>query len=97
MQVVSELGEPFAPLPDDLLVNLRESRAVIDTLLNSLPSAFASTGIVSHTHHAHNLQTCTRLSGKAWFVSASNWLPTVMACGSSLQSVGDTLHARVTE
>lgn len=46
-QVVSELGEPFAPLPDDLLVNLRESRAVIDALLNALPNAFASTGNVS--------------------------------------------------
>ncbi len=26
--VVSELDEPFLPLPDDMLVNLRESRAV---------------------------------------------------------------------
>ncbi|KAK9794070.1 hypothetical protein WJX73_006515 [Symbiochloris irregularis] len=44
--VVSELGEPFAPLPDDLLVNLRDSRAVIDALLNSLPNAFANTSIL---------------------------------------------------
>lgn len=26
MMVVAELDDPFVPLPDDLLVNLRESR-----------------------------------------------------------------------
>lgn len=42
MLVVTELDEPFVPLPDDLLVNLGESRACVDTLLDSLPTMFAS-------------------------------------------------------
>ena len=46
VQVVPELSEPFAPLPDDLLVNLRESRGVIDALLGSLAGAFGHTGTV---------------------------------------------------
>lgn len=40
MMVVADLDDPFLPMPDDLLVNLSESRAVVDTLLNSLPSMF---------------------------------------------------------
>ena len=40
-QVVAELAEPFVPLPDDLLVNLAESRGVVEALLDSLPSTFA--------------------------------------------------------
>jgi hypothetical protein len=38
MMVVTELEEPFLPLPDDMLVNLRESREVVDALLDSLPA-----------------------------------------------------------
>lgn len=40
MMVVSDLDDIFVPLPDDLLVNLSESRAVVDAFLNSLPSMF---------------------------------------------------------
>lgn len=40
MMVVADLDDPFLPLPDDLLVNLSESRSVVDTLLDSLPSMF---------------------------------------------------------
>nr|GMD61679.1 protein transport protein Sec24-like At3g07100 [Ipomoea batatas] len=43
MMVVSDLEDIFAPLPDDLLVNLSESRAVIDAFLDSLPSMFQET------------------------------------------------------
>lgn len=39
--MVAELAEPFVPLPDDLLVNLAESRAVVEALLDSLPATFA--------------------------------------------------------
>ena len=42
MLVVGELEEPFVPLPDDLLVNLRDSRAVVEALLDALPGNFAS-------------------------------------------------------
>ena len=40
MLVVSSLKELFVPLPDSLLVNLTESRTVIDTFLDSLPEMF---------------------------------------------------------
>lgn len=40
MMVVADLEDPFLPLPDDLLVNLSESRAVVEALLDSLPSMF---------------------------------------------------------
>lgn len=46
MLVVTELDDPFVPLPDDLLVNLRESRGVVDALLEALPGNFANTTIV---------------------------------------------------
>ncbi|XP_051118622.1 protein transport protein Sec24-like At3g07100 [Andrographis paniculata] len=40
MMVVSDLDDIFVPLPDDLLVNLSESRGVVDAFLDSLPSMF---------------------------------------------------------
>lgn len=40
MMVVSDLDDVFVPLPDDLLVNLSESRAVVESFLDSLPSMF---------------------------------------------------------
>ncbi|KAL1350755.1 hypothetical protein HN51_014766 [Arachis hypogaea] len=40
MLVVSDLDDVFVPLPDDLLVNLSESRSVVETFLDSLPSMF---------------------------------------------------------
>ncbi|XP_077243526.1 protein transport protein SEC24 A-like [Tasmannia lanceolata] len=40
MMVVADLDDIFVPLPDDLLVNLSESRSVVDAFLDSLPSMF---------------------------------------------------------
>ncbi|KHG05809.1 hypothetical protein F383_32015 [Gossypium arboreum] len=40
MMVVSDLDDIFVPLPDDLLVNLSESRNVVEKFLDSLPSMF---------------------------------------------------------
>ncbi|XP_017695952.2 protein transport protein Sec24-like At3g07100 [Phoenix dactylifera] len=40
MLVVADLDDIFLPLPDDLLVNLSDSRHVVDALLDSLPSMF---------------------------------------------------------
>ncbi|KAG5179019.1 Sec23/Sec24 trunk domain-containing protein [Tribonema minus] len=37
MLVVSDISDLFLPCPDDLLVNLAESRAVVDALLDALP------------------------------------------------------------
>lgn len=46
MMVVSDLDDIFIPLPDDLLVNLSESRTVVDAFLDSLPSMFHDNGNV---------------------------------------------------
>eukprot|EP00743_Colponemidia_sp_Colp-15_P004729 GILK01005094.1.p1 GENE.GILK01005094.1~~GILK01005094.1.p1 ORF type:complete len:1028 (-),score=137.62 GILK01005094.1:96-2873(-) len=40
MLVVSDLEDIFLPLPDDMLVNLHESRQVVLSLLDALPSMF---------------------------------------------------------
>ncbi|KAL9231495.1 hypothetical protein vseg_006720 [Gypsophila vaccaria] len=40
MMVVSDVDDVFVPLPDDLLVNLSESRHVVESFLDSLPSMF---------------------------------------------------------
>ncbi|CAN1135856.1 Protein transport protein Sec24-like At3g07100 [Linum perenne] len=40
MMVVSDLEDIFVPLPDDLLVNLSESRTVVESFLDSLPTMF---------------------------------------------------------
>ncbi|XP_042013818.1 protein transport protein Sec24-like At3g07100 isoform X2 [Salvia splendens] len=40
MMVISDLDDVFVPLPDDLLVNLSESRSVVEAFLDSLPSMF---------------------------------------------------------
>lgn len=46
MMVVGEIEDPFVPLPDELLVNLSESREIVEKLLDSLPKSFAQTQIV---------------------------------------------------
>lgn len=48
MVVMADVEDPFVPLPDDLLVNLAESRAVVDTLLDTLPATFAANSKVGH-------------------------------------------------
>ncbi|XP_058104193.1 protein transport protein SEC24 A-like [Magnolia sinica] len=40
MMVVADLDDLFVPLPDDLVVNLSESRNVVDAFLDSLPFMF---------------------------------------------------------
>ncbi|KAL6066051.1 Protein transport protein Sec24B [Balamuthia mandrillaris] len=46
MLVVSDIEDVFLPLPDDMLVNLKESREVVDSLLARLPSMHANTNNV---------------------------------------------------
>lgn len=43
MLVVSDVEDVFLPLPDDMLVNLKDSRSVVDTLLDRLPAMHAGT------------------------------------------------------
>lgn len=40
MLVVSDITDVILPLPEDILVNLADSRAVVESLLDSLPSMF---------------------------------------------------------
>lgn len=49
MLVVADLKELFVPLPDHLLVNLKESRNVVEAFLDSLPSMFAKNPVVSQS------------------------------------------------
>jgi protein transport protein SEC24 len=42
MLVVSDVTDVIMPLPEDLLVNLQESRAVVDALLDALPTMFSA-------------------------------------------------------
>ena len=58
MVVMSDTDDPFVPLPDDLLVNLRESREVFESLLDSLPATFASNSQVSDLRPAIDLADC---------------------------------------
>lgn len=55
MMVMSDVEDPFVPLPDELLVNLSESRAVVDALLDSLPVTFAANAEVGVSS---NFQSC---------------------------------------
>ena len=54
VQVVADIEETFLPLPDDLLVNLADSRAVVEALLDSLPQMFAG----NHTVRSPALPCC---------------------------------------
>lgn len=38
MMVIADLDELFIPIPDELLVNLSDSREIVETLLDSLPA-----------------------------------------------------------
>jgi protein transport protein SEC24 len=42
MMVVPEIEEPFVPLPDELLVNLSESRTQVERLLDTIPASFSN-------------------------------------------------------
>jgi protein transport protein SEC24 len=49
MLIVSDVDDVFLPSPDSLLVNLKESKDLVRTLLEDLPGMFADTSI---THSA---------------------------------------------
>jgi protein transport protein SEC24 len=47
MLVCADIQDVILPLPDDLLVNLQDSRAVFEDLLTNLPTMFASNNAVN--------------------------------------------------
>jgi protein transport protein SEC24 len=49
MMVVSDLKELFVPLPDHLLVNVNESRSVVESFLDNLPEMFSKNPVVSQS------------------------------------------------
>lgn len=55
LQVVAETDEPFVPVPDELIVNLKESREAVEALLDNLANTFVATTSVRHC-------TCTCLA-----------------------------------
>ena len=64
MVVMSDTDDPFVPLPDDLLVNLAESRAVVESLLDSLPTTFsgnAQVGSEQAFEHPMIIETCVHV------------------------------------
>jgi protein transport protein SEC24 len=50
MLVISDINDVIIPSPDDLLVNLSDSRNLVESLLDSLPSMFKANQVT---------QTCT--------------------------------------
>ena len=48
--VVADLDDVFLPLPDDLLVNLVDSRTVVESFLDNLPNMFQDNVNVESSH-----------------------------------------------
>ncbi|KAK4574006.1 COPII subunit [Recurvomyces mirabilis] len=74
MLVISDLDEPFLPTPEDLLVNLTECRANIETFLGKLQGMFANTtnpssAMGSALRAGHKL--ISHVGGKITVLSAS--------------------------
>ncbi|XP_014495797.1 protein transport protein Sec24-like At3g07100 isoform X2 [Vigna radiata var. radiata] len=79
MLVVSDLDDIFIPLPDDLLVNLSESRSVVETFLDSLPTMF---------HDNVNLESAFGPALKAAFMVMSQLGGKLLIFQNSLPSLG---------
>ena len=47
MLVVSDITDVILPLPEDILVNLSDSRAVVEAFLDSLPTMFKTSSSTS--------------------------------------------------
>lgn len=87
MMVVADLKELFVPLPDNLLVNLQESRAVVDQFLDSLPDMFVKNPVVS--------QSCLGPALKAGFTVMKNIGGKLCVFQSIMPNLGDgALKAR---
>lgn len=66
-----QIEDPFVPLPDDLLVNLRESRPLVDALLDSLPQSYGRASQVGR-------RGARRRAGRR-ACGAQRWAPTSRA------------------
>ncbi|KAG0473484.1 hypothetical protein HPP92_015341 [Vanilla planifolia] len=79
MMVVSDLDDIFLPLPDDLLVNLSDSRNVVDAFLDSLPSMFQENA---------NVESALGPALKASFMVMSQLGGKLLVFQSTLPSLG---------
>uniref|UniRef100_A0A2P2ISP6 Protein transport protein Sec24-like At3g07100 n=1 Tax=Rhizophora mucronata TaxID=61149 RepID=A0A2P2ISP6_RHIMU len=79
MMVVSDLDDIFIPLPDDLLVNLSESRNVVEAFLDSLPSMF---------QHSMNLESAFGSALKAAFMVMSQLGGKLLIFQNTMPSLG---------
>ncbi|KAG0585748.1 hypothetical protein KC19_2G035200 [Ceratodon purpureus] len=79
MMVVADLEDPFLPLPDDLLVNLSESRTVVEALLDSLPAMFENN---------LNIESALGPALKATFMVMSQLGGKLLVFQSTLPSLG---------
>jgi protein transport protein SEC24 len=77
---VADIGDVFLPLPDDLLVNLHESRPLVDALLERLPSMF---------QHAVGLDSCLGPALKAAFQLMQHVGGKLELFATALPSIGE--------
>lgn len=87
MIVMPDVNDVFVPLPDDLLVNLKDSREMVDVLLDSLPSLF---------EHTHDMEACMGAAIECAFRLMTHIGGKLCLFQSSLPSVGiGSLKVRV--
>ncbi|AQK42666.1 Protein transport protein Sec24-like [Zea mays] len=79
MMVVADLDDVFLPLPDDLLVNLVDSRHVVESFLDSLPNMF---------HDNVNVESALGPALKAAFMVMSQIGGKLLVFQSTLPSLG---------
>ena len=80
MLVVADLKELFVPAPDDLLVNLKDSRDVVESFLDNLPTMFAKN---------MSTQACLGPALKAAFTVCKNVGGKMCVFQSVLPNLGD--------
>ena len=86
MLVVPDINELFLPVPDELLVNLHESRPLIDKLLTSLPDMFAGT---------RAMEICLGPALEAAFQICQHIGGKMIVCAACLPTIGGgKLHPR---
>jgi len=80
MMVVADLKELFVPAPEDLLVNLLESRSVVDSFLDHLPQMFSKTQVT---------ESCLGPALKAAFTVTKHIGGKMLVFQTTLPTLGD--------
>jgi len=75
---VAETDEPFVPVPDELIVNLKESREAVEALLDNLANTFAATTSVSTSN-----VLSVHVASLALFIHLNIWSPPSLWSGST--------------